>query len=317
VQTLGEQVLQPPPSFGGGGRGAPTYTTAEIASLERGQTIYNELCFTCHAPDGRGAAGEAGNSQRAPSLASSPRVTGHRDLVTRTLLHGMMGPLDGKSYVEVMVPMGTNRDEWIADVGSYVRNAFGNIGDFITPADVARVRASTTDRRTMWTAEEVVSGVPVLMAIDATWKATASHNAQAAQNAFGFGIWTSGEPQAPGMWYQIELPQPAMVSEVSFQSAGPGRGGGGAGGRGGAPAGPPANAAALIGFPRGYTVQVSMDGTTWGAPVAQGTGSGSPTVITFRPVRAKFVRLTQTDAAPGAPAWSVQRVRVYQTATAP
>jgi mono/diheme cytochrome c family protein len=314
VQVIGQQLLQPPPAFGAGGRGAPTYTSAEVATLERGQTIYNELCFTCHAPDGRGAESEAGNgSLRAPSLASSPRVTGHRDLVVKTLLHGMMGPLDGRSYVEVMVPMGSNRDEWIADVASYVRNAFGNVGDFVSPADVARVRAATASRASMWTVDELTAGAPSLMAIDATWNATASHNAAAAENAFGFGGWSSATAQQAGMWFQFEMPQPMTITEIAFQSGGAGRGGGG--GRGAAapgPGGAPVNPAAMLGFPRGYSVQVSMDGTTWGAPVAQGQGTGSPTVITFSPVRAKFVRINQTATTESAPIWSIQRLRVYQ-----
>ena len=35
----------------------------------------------------------------------------------------------GRNYPGgVMVPMGTNTDEWIADVANYVRNSFGNRG---------------------------------------------------------------------------------------------------------------------------------------------------------------------------------------------
>ena len=63
----------------------------------------------------------------APSLADSPRVQGHRDYVIKTLLHGMTGPLDGKTYpAGVMMPFGTNTDDWIAAIASYVRNSFGN-----------------------------------------------------------------------------------------------------------------------------------------------------------------------------------------------
>jgi len=65
-------------------------------------------------------------------------------------------------------------------------------------------------------------------------------------------------------------------------------------------------------FPRGYQVQVSMDGKTWGAPAAEGRGSGSTTVIPFRPVRTKFVRITQTATVENAPAWSIQRLRLYR-----
>ena len=56
-------------------------------------------------------------------------------------------------------------------------------------------------------------------------------------------------------------------------------------------------------FPRGYRVQLSMDGSTWGAPVAEGQGSGLTTMIAFSPAAAKFIRITQTgtaaDNAPG------------------
>ena len=54
-------------------------------------------------------------------------MQGHREYVIKTLLHGMTGPVDGKTYsTGVMAPMGTNPDDWIAAVGSYVRNAFGS-----------------------------------------------------------------------------------------------------------------------------------------------------------------------------------------------
>ena len=65
-------------------------------------------------------------------------------------------------------------------------------------------------------------------------------------------------------------------------------------------------------YPRGYRVQTSLDGKTWSAPVAEGQGSGSPTVIAFRPVRLKFVRITQTATAGDVPAWAMQRLRLYQ-----
>jgi hypothetical protein len=54
-----------------------------------------------------------------------------------------------------------------------------------------------------------------------------------------------------------------------------------------------------------------MDGKTWGKPVAEGTGSLSPTIATFRPVEAKFVRVTQTGKADNGAAWSVLNFRVY------
>ena len=65
------------------------------------------------------------------------------------------------------------------------------------------------------------------------------------------------------------------------------------------------------GYPRGYRVEVSMDGDSW-SPVKEGAGSGVSTVIGFAPVRARFVRITQTAAAEGVPPWSIQRLRLFE-----
>jgi hypothetical protein len=81
----------------------------------------------------------------APSLAGSPRVNGHRDYVINVLLKGMTGPLgEGSgSSADIMLPMGSNTDAWVAGIASYVRASFGNAGGLVTPGDVARVRAAT------------------------------------------------------------------------------------------------------------------------------------------------------------------------------
>jgi len=293
----------------------------------------------------------------APALAGSPRVQGHRDYVINTLLHGMTGPIAGQTFSgQVMLPMGTQNDQWIANIGSYVRNSFGNSGSFVTPEDVARVRASTSARKTPWTLTELEGTLPRLLPVDPTWKATASHNAEKAGNGLTLAAWTTSEPQEPGMWFQVELPEPAMVSEVQFDAGAPGGRGVGRGGQRGQPPAPaagrgaaapgagsttPGNAApgtgaagrqgtpgpatppagrgagpgAVFGsFPIGYRVQVSMDGKAWGTPVAEGNGSPSTTVATFKPVRAKFIRITQTEKAESSLPWSVLNFRVYATA---
>jgi hypothetical protein len=64
-------------------------------------------------------------------------------------------------------------------------------------------------------------------------------------------------------------------------------------------------------YPRAYTVQVSVDGKTWSKPVAQGKGETARTNITFAPTRAKFVRITETDAADGAN-WAISSLRLYE-----
>jgi mono/diheme cytochrome c family protein len=298
VQEIGRQILQPAPSLTfGGGRGAALSPEIQT-TLTRGGTIYKELCSTCHGPDGRGTPveGVAGGIL-APPLIASNRVQGHRDYAIKTLLHGMTGPLDGRNY-GVMVPMGTNTDEWIASVASYIRSGFGASSWLIAPADVARVRAATAGRTTSWTYGELEATLPKALVADTTWKLTASHNPSTAGGGTNFSGWSSGAPQQAGMWFQVELPAPVMLTEIEFESPGQ------AGGRGG-----PAPVAT---YPRGHKVQVSSDGQQWSAPVAEGKGTGTPTAIPFAPVRARFVRITQTETTADAPAWVVRNIKLYQ-----
>ena len=64
--------------------------------------------------------------------------------------------------------------------------------------------------------------------------------------------------------------------------------------------------------PRAYEVHVSLDGQAWGLPVATGKGApGSTTIVLERPVRARYIRITQTGTDETAPAWSVARLQVY------
>jgi len=315
VQFVADRILNSPTALGRtGGRGSVPLTPEQQNSLERGGTIYTELCYSCHGADGRGtpSPGAAAGSTLAPSLAGSARVNGHRDYVIKTVMHGLSGPVDGKVYPQVMVAMGSNKDQWIADVASYVRNSFGNTGAFASTEDVARVRSSAGDRKTPWTVEELNASLARPLVPDPSWRVTASHegrpapqaNAEGGYNFLGnaagvlsFLGWTTGVPQQAGMWLQIEFPAPLVLTEIQFTSSAVG------GERAGAPP--------VWTFPREYQVQVSADGNTWSAPVAQGQGAPGTTVITFAPVSAKVVRVTQTATVGDAPAWSMRLLRLY------
>jgi mono/diheme cytochrome c family protein len=347
IQEIGQRVLQRIASAAS--TAAAGFSSDQQAQLKEGETIYKSVCATCHGEDGRGVAVSRTQGPQAmmgPALAGSPRVQGHRDYVIKTLLHGMTGPLAGQTFTQVMLPMGAQNDKWIADVASYIRNELGNSASFISPADVARVRAATANRKAMWTYPELEASLPRLLPSDPTWKATASHNAERAANGLTLAAWTTGVPQEPGMWFQVEMPTAATISEIQFESGPPGgrEAGRGAGRGARAPGGPPAAApgagapvqptpptsiggssqpsapaagrgrggAPIFGsYPLAYQVQVSMDGKAWGKPVAEGTGTGTPTIITFKPVQAKFVRVTQTGKAEDAPPWSVLAFRIY------
>ena len=327
VQLVASTILNPPANAGRGGLesfGATALTPEEQSTLDKGREIYGQVCFACHGEDGRGEQmpGAPAGTTRAPALASSPRVVGHQDYVIKTLLHGLTGPVNGTSYTEVMVPMGQSPDDWIAAISSYVRNSFGNRASIVSAAEVARVRAATASRKNKpWTTTELDSSLPKLV-LPEGWKLTASHNPAIASQGLGINPWTSGHAQQPGMWFQVELAQPATLTEIQFTSTalpvdttpivpGAPTRTGIPGGRGapGAPAPPPPP----LGFPREYQVQVSMDGTTWGQPIARGKGSGTLTDIVFAPTRAKFVRITQSGTA--AAPWTIQRLRLYEPGT--
>jgi mono/diheme cytochrome c family protein len=312
VQFVANRILNPP--TGGRGGGGAALTADERASLERGATVYQELCFACHGDDGTGtpSPGGAAGQTVAPSLAGSARVSAHRDYVIKIILHGLTGPIDGRSYSQVMVPLGTNKDEWIADVSSFIRNSFGNAAGFVTPADVSRVRTAVGPRSAMWTITELERTLPRPLVPDSRWRVTASHDAQPAApsanaaGGFNFTIsaagaltylgWTTGVPQQAGMWLQVELPEPATLTEIQFSSSSSG------GGR----AGP-----AVSTHPRRYRVQVSSDGTAWSAPIAEGDGVPGLATITFAPTTTRFLRLTQTAAVADAPPWSMRLLKLF------
>jgi mono/diheme cytochrome c family protein/glucose/arabinose dehydrogenase len=304
VQIVATTVLNPP--AGRGGRGGPPRTPEHQKLVDRGAQIYDEMCFACHAPDGLGTPKPELATTMAPPLAGSPRVNGHRDYVVKAVLHGLAGPVDGRTYTDMMIPMGNFDDQWIASVASYVRASFGNTGGIVTPADVARVRAAHAGRKTLWTLPELVASLPAPLFSD-TWKVTASHNPDAAPGALTLTGWNSGGQQA-GMWFQIELAKTEAVTELQFESPPPG----GRGGTGSAAAtttsGAPVNAPP--GFPRAYKVEASTDGAAW-TLAAEGAGIGPSTIVTFLPAPAKFVRLSLTAGAEDAPAWSMQNLRMF------
>jgi hypothetical protein len=236
----------------------------------------------------------------APALAGSARVTGHPDYVTKVLLHGLTGPIEGTTYAgQIMVSQGQQPDQWIADVASYVRNAFTNAASFVTPQQVATVRAANRSRTAAWTYPELAASVPALLHQQSSWKATASHESDRAVRAFGTAGWSTLVPQQPGMWFQFELPEPITLAEMRFLSN---------------PSGPPQQQGTPrpVPYARGYEVRVSMDGTTWSEPVAQGQGSGPPFTIVLTPVRARFVRITQTATTENAPPWGIQQLQLYE-----
>jgi mono/diheme cytochrome c family protein len=302
VQVVANSILNPPPTAGRGG-GGRALTPEQQKTLERGGQIYNELCFACHGTDGLGTPQPELNSTMAPPLAGSQRVTGHRDYIVNAVLHGITGAVDGKTYTNVMIPMNTNDDEWIAAVTSFVRNSFGNNGPLVTPADVARVRKATAGRTTSWTTADLVAALPAQLFTDG-WKVTASNNSEAAIGGLSLTAWNAGAPQKEGQWFLIEMPKAANLTEIQFQSPSPGGTGAAVAAGGG-----PQNTAETLGYPRGFKIDVSSDGTTW-KTVYDGASDGPSTIVDFPAASGNRLRITLTKSVDDGPAWAMQDLRV-------
>lgn len=125
----------------------------------KGAAIFRSICSSCHGGDAKGLA-----NQIAPPLVGSKRLAGDKSTAIRILLHGLSGPIDGKTYPgDLMPPMGANNDEWIADVLTYARFEFGRaprngpnaVSPFITSAEVEKVRKESVGRIGSWTIEEL------------------------------------------------------------------------------------------------------------------------------------------------------------------
>ena len=288
VKTIVEGILNPPVQK----PPTPKLTPEEKRLLASGAEIYNTLCASCHGPQGKGMpmAGAAPGAMLAPALAGSKTVTGHRNASILVLLHGLVGEIDGRKYEGQMIPMANNSDGWVASVLSYVRNSFGNRSGFILPEEVAQLREATKARTQPWTITELRAAVPSPLPERKKWKVTASHHSASARSAIdgdpGSRFDTSAD-QTPGMWFQIELPEPATITELRLDT------GGSAGD-----------------YPRGYKVELSSDGREWGKPVAEGKGRGPSAEITFPASTAKFIRITQTGRVSGL-FWSIHELDIY------
>jgi mono/diheme cytochrome c family protein/glucose/arabinose dehydrogenase len=272
-QAIGKNLLLVPRNFDG-----RHFIISDVKLLRKGQDIFEQVCFACHGYDGAGMPLEGADAHAtiAPPLAGSPTVNGPAAGLLAVLLHGLSGPVNGKDYTAQMVPMGANNDEWLASIASYVRNTFGNSASIVQPEDVARMRAATQVRVQPWTLAEISKLIPGPLPDRQLWKVSASDNNATAPLAIDGNPatrYTSGLPQHPGQWYQVELPAEAEISGVKLDQR-----------------------KFSTDFPRGYSVQVSTDGVTWEKPVAEGKRSGAVTEIGFAPVKTRFIRITQTGS---------------------
>ncbi|GAA0392374.1 hypothetical protein Acor_17380 [Acrocarpospora corrugata] len=88
--------------------------------------------------------------------------------------------------------------------------------------------------------------------------------------------WTSEAVQAPGQWVKLDLGARMTINNVWLDTA--------------------KNTTSEDDYPRGYTVELSNDNTTW-TQVAAGAGTFKATNINFPAASARHVRVTQTGTS--------------------
>jgi len=122
----------------------------------KGSVIFQTVCQTCHGPDGNGTAGVA------PPLNGSNWVQGDKNKMIPIVLYGLTGPLkvSGKQYkLSADMPgIGANKeftDDDIAQVLSFVRNAWNNKAAKLTATDIAAIRKLYKDRQKTFTMDEL------------------------------------------------------------------------------------------------------------------------------------------------------------------
>lgn len=95
------------------------FTPPDRKLILAGGEIYKGMCSPCHGGDGNGLPTKA-----APALRGAKHVNAEKEIAIRILLHGLKGPIEGKTYPSEMASMKENSDEWIASVISYIRYEF-------------------------------------------------------------------------------------------------------------------------------------------------------------------------------------------------
>jgi nitrite reductase (NO-forming) len=107
------------------------------AQFERGKQVYMGLCFACHLPDGKGMPAVF------PPLAGSDYMLADRDRAIRIVLKGLTGPVtvNGATFNSAMPGQADQlNDQQVADVLTYVFNAWGNSGDAFNADQVKVIR---------------------------------------------------------------------------------------------------------------------------------------------------------------------------------
>lgn len=113
---------------------------ADDARMRTGEAIYADTCKACHVADGSGVSG------MFPRLANNQLVQqGDPTGVLRVILQGAQSAATPLSVTAPSMPsLGWRlNDQQVADVATYIRNAWGNAAPAVTPDQVRKMREIT------------------------------------------------------------------------------------------------------------------------------------------------------------------------------
>jgi putative membrane-bound dehydrogenase-like protein len=137
---------------------------AERRRITGGETQYFAACVACHGADGKGMGVPGTELRLAPSLADSARVAGDPKQLLPVFLHGLMGPIAGKTYqAGFMAPaaaLGITREDRLAELITYLRFVYGKGASSVSADDIKRAKHQHKDRSQPWTDEQLLKLLP-------------------------------------------------------------------------------------------------------------------------------------------------------------
>ncbi len=125
-------------------------TLGEQEQFERGRTVFNDSCASCHHSSGLGEDG------LAPPLRYSAWLLEDKVTPIRILLGGLDGPIkvNGKTW-DLEMPVYDASAEDVAAVLTYARREWGHGAEPISKEEVEAVLEEISERESVWSAEEL------------------------------------------------------------------------------------------------------------------------------------------------------------------
>jgi mono/diheme cytochrome c family protein len=127
--------------------------------ISSGEKVFAVRCASCHQANGLGIAGQY------PPLDGSNWVTSDPGIISNIILKGLKGEIvvKGETYgtsAAVNMAAVAISDREIANVVTYVRQAWGNNAEEIFEDEVASIRSESAEQQDQWTGDQIISMYP-------------------------------------------------------------------------------------------------------------------------------------------------------------